>query len=143
MNTCEDERMNTKKYLLGVTAFIIVGFMIAAIWHFILFAQVYDSLKIYTIKPIIPLGFISFILEGFAFVYVFQLFRRGEKPILEGLIFGCVVYGIIMGGVGVLAEGAKHYVTSLSTWLLVEGAFYLITGGIIGAILGLIYGKGD
>ena len=90
---------------------------------------------------LIALGFISFILEGLAFVYVFQLFRRGEKPLLEGLIFGLVVYGIIMGGVGVLAEGAKHYVTSLSTWLLVEGAFYLVTGAVVGSLVGLIYGK--
>ncbi len=133
--------MNMKKYFVGVLAFIFVGFAIAAVWHFVLFGQVYTDLKIYSIEPIIPLGFISFILEGLAFVYIFQLFRRGEKPLLEGLIFGLVVYGIIMGGVGVLAEGAKHYVTSLSTWLLVEGAFYLITGAILGAIVGLIYGK--
>ena len=133
--------MNMKKYFLGVMAFIIVGFAIAAVWHFILFGQVYSNLKIYTIEPIIALGFISFILEGLAFVYVFQLFRRGEKPLLEGLLFGLVVYGIIMGGVGVLAEGAKHYVTSLSTWLLVEGVFYLVTGAILGTIIGMIYGK--
>ena len=133
--------MNLKKYFLGVIAFILVGFAIAAVWHFVLFGQIYSDLKIYTIEPIIVLGFISFILEGLAFIYVFQLFRRGKKPLLEGLLFGLVVYGIIMGGVGVLAEGAKHYVTSLSTWLLVEGAFYLVTGAIIGMVVGLIYGK--
>jgi len=133
--------MNLKKYFVGVLAFIFVGFAIAAIWHFFLFGQVYTDLKIYSIEPIIPLGFISFILEGLAFVYIFQLFRRGKKPLLEGLLFGLVVYGVIMGGVGVLAEGAKHYTTSLSTWLIVEGAFYLITGAIIGSIVGLIYGK--
>jgi hypothetical protein len=133
--------MNMKRYFLGVAAFVVVGFIMAAVWHFVLFGQVYSDLKIYTIEPIIALGFISFVLEGLAFVYVFQLFRRGEKPLLEGLLFGLVVYGIIMGGVGVLAEGAKHYVTSLSTWLLVEGAFYLVTGAILGTIVGLIYGK--
>ena len=133
--------MNIKKYFLAVIAFIIVGFAIAAIWHFVLFGQVYSNLKIYSIEPIIALGFISFILEGLAFVFIFQLFRRGKKPLLEGLVFGLVVYGVIMGGVGVLAEGAKHYTTSLSTWLIVEGAFYLITGAIIGSIVGLIYGK--
>ncbi|GEM_PF-6776621 len=133
--------MNLKKYIQGVTAFILIGFAIAAIWHFILFGQVYNDLKIYTIEPIIPLGFISFILEGFAFVYIFQLYRRGKKPLQEGLLFGVIVYGVIMGGVGVLAEGAKHFVTSLSTWLLVESAFYLITGAVIGTVVGLIYGK--
>ena len=133
--------MNTKKYLLATLAFIIVGFVIAFVWHLVLFKSVYDSLKIYSIEPIIVLGFISFILEGLAFVYVFQFFRRGKEPVQESLIFGLVVYGVIMGGVGVLAEGAKHATTSLLTWLIIESAFYILTGIILGIIVGLIYGK--
>ena len=133
--------MNTKKYLFATLAFIIVGFVIAFVWHLVIFKSVYDSLKIYSIEPIIALGFISFILEGLAFVYIFQFFRRGRKPLQEGLIFGLVVYGVIMGGVGVLAEGAKHATTSLSTWLIVESAFYIITGAVLGIMVGLIYGK--
>ena len=133
--------MNTKKYLFATLAFIIVGFIIAFVWHLVVFKSVYDSLKIYSIEPIIALGFISFILEGLAFVYIFQSFRRGRKPLQEGLIFGLVVYGVIMGGVGVLAEGAKHATTSLSTWLIIESAFYIITGAVLGTMVGLIYGK--
>ncbi len=133
--------METKKYIFSVIAFIVIGFVIAAVWHFLLFAQVYDNLKIYSIQPIIALGFTSFILEGLAFVYVFQLFRRGKGPILEGLVFGLLVYGVIMGGVGVLAEGAKHATTSLPIWLAVEGTFYLIEGAVIGICIGWIYGK--
>ena len=133
--------MNIKKYLSATIAFIIVGFIIAFLWHLVIFKEVYDSLKIYSIEPIIPLGFTSFILEGFAFVYIFQFFRRGKKPILEGLIFGLLAYSVLMGGVGALAEGAKHATTSLSIWLLFETSFYIITGAILGAITGLIYGK--
>ena len=133
--------MNIKKYVLATLAFIIIGFIIAFFWHLVIFKSVYEALKIYSIEPIIILGFISFILEGLAFVYVFQFFRRGKKPVQEGLIFGLVVYGVIMGSLGVLAEGAKHATTSLSTWLIIESAFYIITGAIIGVIVGLIYGK--
>ena len=133
--------MDKKKYIFATLAFIIVGFIIAFVWHLVIFKEIYEALKIYTIEPIIALGFISFILEGLAFVYVFQFFRRGKKPIQEGLIFGLVVYGVIMGGVGVLAEGAKHAITSLSTWLIIESAFYIITGAVLGTIVGLIYGK--
>ena len=130
-----------KKYIFATLAFIIAGFIIAFVWHLVIFKAVYDSLKIYTIEPIIPLGFTSFILEGLAFVYIFQFFRRGKKPIQEGLIFGLLAYGVLMGGVGALAEGAKHATTSLSTWLILETSFYLITGATLGAIVGLIYGK--
>ena len=133
--------MDMKKYAFATAAFVLVGFIIAFVWHLVIFKDIYEALKIYTIEPIIALGFISFILEGLAFVYVFQFFRRGKKPIQEGLIFGLVVYGAIMGSVGVLAEGAKHATTSLSTWLIIESAFYIITGAVLGAIVGLIYGK--
>ena len=130
-----------KKYIFATLAFIIAGFIIAFVWHLVIFKSVYDSLKIYTIEPIIPLGFTSFILEGLAFVYLFQFFRRGKKPLQEGLIFGLLAFGVLMGGVGALAEGAKHATTSLSTWLVLETSFFLITGAILGAIVGLIYGK--
>ena len=133
--------MTMKKYIFATLAFIITGFIMAFLWHLVIFKDTYEALKIYTIEPIIALGFISFILEGLAFVYVFQFFRRGKKPLQEGLIFGLVVYGVIMGGVGVLAEGAKHATTSLSTWLVIESEFYIITGAILGTIVGLIYGK--
>ena len=133
--------ISIKKYILATLAFIIVGFTIAFVWHLVLFKGVYDSLKIYSREPIIVLGFLSFILIGLAFVYIFQFFRRGKSPILEGFVFGLLAYGVLMGGVGVLAEGAKHTVTSLSTWLVLESAFYLVTGMILGMITGMIYGK--
>ena len=133
--------MNMKKYIFATLAFIIVGFIVAFFWHLVIFKSIYDSLKIYTIEPIIPLGFTSFILEGLAFVYIFQFFRRGEKPIREGLIFGLLAFGVLMGGVGSLAEGAKHATTSLSTWLVLETSFFVITGAILGMLIGIIYGK--
>ena len=133
--------MNTKKYLFATLTFIIVGFIIAFVWHLVIFKGTYVSLKIYTIEPIIALGFTSFILEGLAFVYIFQYFRRGKKPIHEGLIFGLLAFGVLMGGVGALAEGAKHATTSLFTWLILETSFFLISGAILGVIVGLIYGK--
>ena len=133
--------MNVKKYIIATIAFIVVGFIIAFVWHLALFKEVYDSLKIYSREPIIALGFISFILEGLAFVYIFQFFRRGKNPILEGLVFGLLAYGVLMGGVGALAEGAKHTTTSLSKWLVLEISFYLITGAILGMLIGIIYGK--
>ena len=133
--------MDNRKYIFATLAFIIVGFIITFVWHLVLFKEVYDSLKIYSIEPIIALGFLSFILEGSAFVYIFQFFRRGKNPILEGLVFGLLAYGVLMGGVGALAEGAKHSTTSLSTWLVLEISFYLITGAVLGMLIGIIYGK--
>ena len=133
--------MDKKKYIFATLAFIIVGFIIAFVWHLVIFKDVYNSLKIYSIEPIITLGFTSFILEGLAFVYIFQFFRRGRKPLQEGLIFGFLAFGVLMGGVGALAEGAKHATTSLSTWLVLETSFFVITGAILGTIVGLIYGK--
>jgi hypothetical protein len=130
-----------KKFILAWTAFVIVGFIITALWHLVLFGSVYESLNIYTRKPIFALGITSFILEGLAFVYIFRFFRTGKSPAKEGALFGILAFGVLMGSVGALAEAAKFSATSLFTYLLVEGFFYLITGTILGTIVGLIYGK--
>jgi uncharacterized membrane protein len=133
--------MELKKFALATLAFVISGFAIAAIWHFVIFAQTYQYLKMYTQEPGIALGFTSFILEGLAFVYIFQHFRRGKEPVREGLVYGLLIYGVLMGGVGVLAEGAKYSSTSLTTWILVEGAFYLVAGAVTGTLVSLIYAR--
>ena len=134
--------VETKKYLLSVIAFIIVGFVIAAVWHLALFGQTYQGLFLITIpSPIFELGFLSIVLEGLAFVYIFEKFRRGKDSLREGLVFGILAYSLLMGSVAVIAHAAKHEVGNMPLWFGLEGAYFIITGAILGIIVSLIYGK--
>jgi hypothetical protein len=44
--------------------------------------------------------------------------------------------GVLMGSIGALAEAGKQNVTSLSTFLTLESAFYVVQYAVIGLILG-------
>ncbi len=48
--------------------------------------------------------------------------------------------GIFLASGTVIAEGAKQQVTSLPTWLLLEGGYYLVQFAVTGLIFGWLYG---
>ena len=129
------------KMIFTAIAYIVVTFIIAAGWHLVLFKALYDELGIFTRKePLIHLGLISMILQGIVLAYVYPLGYRGGSPVLEGLRFGLLM-GIFMGSNAVFAEAGKNEVSSLSTWLALESVYYLLQFGLVGIVIGWIYGK--
>lgn len=133
--------MNGKKYGLAVIAYIVVTFAVAATWHLVLFRDLYEELAIFTRKePLIPLGIISIILQSLVLAYLYPAFYKSGSPVREGLKFGLLI-GILMASIAVFAEAGKQNVSSLATWLVFESAYYLLQFGVLGAIIGLIYGR--
>lgn len=127
--------------ILAALGYIILTFAIAASWHLVLFKPVYDELAIFTRKePIIPLGVLSILLQSIVFAYLYPRCFKGERPAVDGLKFGFVM-GVFLGSYAVLADGAKFNVSSLATWLGLEGVYYLLQFSIVGVVFGLIYGK--
>src|SRR5574337_876978 len=135
--------MSSRKLLLAAIGYIVATFVIAAGWHLVLFKHLYDELGMYTRKdPIIPLGVASMILQSGVMAYLFPLYSTRERPVLDGLTFGLLM-GVFMGSYGVLAEGAKQQVSSLSTWIVLEGVYFLLQFSIVGMVIGWIYGRGE
>lgn len=133
--------MHTKKYWLAVLAYIVCTFLIAAPWHLVLFKQTYDELAIFSRKdPLIPLGLLSMAMQGLILSYLYPLFAKGGLPLKTGLQFGALM-GVLLASIAVFAEAGKHEVTSLSTWLVFESAYYLFQFSVVGAVIGLIYGR--
>lgn len=135
------EIMNKKKFVLATIGYIIVTFVIAAGWHLVLFKVVYDELGIFTRnEPIFALGFLSMIFQGIVLAFIYPRCYKGDRPVIEGLKFGLLM-GIFMGSYAVLAVGAKQRVSSLSTWIILESIYFLLQFGVVGIVIGLIYGK--
>jgi hypothetical protein len=133
--------MDAKKFVLAVIAYIIVTFAVAASWHLMFFKDLYDQLAIFTReKPLIPLGVVSIIMQALVLAYLYPLFYRGGSPVKEGLKFGLLI-GVLMASIAVFAEAGKQNVSSLTTWLVFETAYYLLQFGVLGVIIGSIYGR--
>lgn len=132
--------MNAKRTGLAVLGYIVVTFLIAAPWHLVLFKGLYDELAIYTREqPIIALGMMSMIIQAVIYAVLFPRYYRGGSPTLEGAKFGLLM-GIFLASGTVIAEGAKQQVTSLPTWLILEGGYYLLQFVITGGVFGGLYG---
>lgn len=133
--------MNSKKFLLAVGVYIVVTFAIAAGWHLLLFKDMYAQLAIFTRQePIIPLGIASIAMQAVVLAYLYPLFSRGGSPAKEGLVFGLLI-GVLMASIAVFAEAGKQNVASLPTWLIFESFYYLLQFGLVGILIGMVYGR--
>jgi len=135
--------MKTKTYWLAVLAYVVCTFLIAAPWHLVLFKPVYDELAIFSRRePIIPLGLLSMLIQGLILSYFYPIFSQGKHSVKTGARFGLLI-GILFASIAVIAEAAKHNVTSLPTWLALETVYYLFQFSLVGAVMGIIYAKGE
>jgi len=132
---------NGKTYGLAVLAYFVVTLVVAAIWHFALFADLYTELAIYTREaPIVPLGMSSMLVQGLIMAYAYPKICRRMNPMKEGLVFG-LICGIFIASAAVLGEAGKQNVTSLSTFLILESVFYALLFSLSGLAIALVYGK--
>ena len=134
--------MNLQKFVLAFIAYVLVTFAVAASWHLFFFKELYDQLAIFTRQePLIPLGIASIVMQGLVLSYLYPSFYRGGSPSLQGLKFGLLI-GVLMASIAVFAEAGKQNVSSLSTWLAFESGYYLLQFGVVGLVIGMIYGRG-
>lgn len=133
--------MNAKKFWFAALAYLVLTFVFAAGWHLVVFAPVYESLNVFTRKePLFMLGILSMVIQAFVVAYLYPRFYRGGSPIRAGALFGLLL-GLFMGSNAVLAEAGKNEVGDLTTWILIEGAFYLVWSVAVGIVVALVYGR--
>lgn len=119
-----------------VVTYLVVTFPIAAVWHLALFPDAYAAAALRA-QPIIPLGFLSTVLQAIVVAYAFPRLSSGGPPVREGVRFGLVM-GTFMGSYGVLAEAAKFEVGSVGGWLVYEGMFFALQWLVIGIAVALV-----
>ena len=133
--------MDARKFVLAVVAYVVVTFAVAASWHLVFFKDLYDQLAIFSRKePLIPLGIASIAIQALVLAYLYPALYKGGNPAREGLKFGLLI-GALMASIAVFAEAGKQNVSSLSTWLVFESIYYLLQFGVVGVVIGLIYGR--
>jgi hypothetical protein len=122
-------------------AYLVITFALGFVWHLVVFKDLYRRLAIYSRidDPIVPLGFLSMLIQGAVLAYLYPFVAQGGSPLIEGLRFG-VLTGVFIASSAVIAEAAKQRVTSLGTWFAVEGLYYAIQFTLSGLAIGLIYG---
>lgn len=125
---------------LGVAAYLVPTFPIAYVWHLVVFADAYHALSMYRDDVIVPFGFLSMVIQGLAFSWVYpRAFpERGRAFLLNGLTYGAAV-GVLSWSFTTLAVAAKNVMASVPDYLMLETAFTVLQFLIAGPLIALAY----
>ena len=131
----------SKKFWLGLAAYVIPTFALGYTWHLVLFAQQYQVLQIYRPDIIIPFGLLSMFIQGAILSWLFpKIMSDGTNSswLLQGLKFGLLV-GLFAWSYSTIAVAAKHVMTSVPLFLELETGFTVLHYAIVGPLIALVY----
>jgi hypothetical protein len=130
----------SRRFWLGVAAYILPTFPIAFVWHLVLFEPSYRALQIYRPEPIIAFGLASMIIQSVVFSWIFpRVFAAGRNSVLKnGLLYGLGI-GLLSWSFTTLAVAAKHPMASIPDYLVLETGFTVLQFLIVGPLIALAY----
>lgn len=133
-----------KKFYYSIAAYFIITMAVAYPWHMLLFHEKYMAMGAFTRgEPIMPFGILAVVLQGIVFAYFYPLFYKhvnGGNPLLRGIQFGLFL-GITVWSVMVFATAAKFKIAPVTDFVLLGTVFQIIQFTLVGAVIGLIFGK--
>lgn len=127
-----------KKRILAILAYMLPTFPLGYFWHLTIFADYYKSLNVYREDIIIPFGIVSMLIQGVIWSVVYERLFSGEtilKGALKFTLLACPLAWSFM----VLAVSAKHQMSSVSGFLLIETAFMLVHYAIVSPLIAAVY----
>jgi hypothetical protein len=120
------------RYTLAVLAYLVPTFALGFVWHLVLFDGYYHALAIYRPDLIIPLGFLSMLIQAaiFAWLYGKAFARRPGTVVSRAMVYG-VVGAVLSWSFTTLAVAAKNQMASVADYLLIETAFTFAQWAIV------------
>lgn len=129
----------SRPFLLAVLAYIAPSFVIAFLWHLVVFHHVYQELAIYREDVIVPLGLLTMFIQGPIFAAAYPgVFSPGGSVLGNGWKYGLLA-GLLSWSFTTLAVAAKFPMTSISTFIAIETGFTVAQFAVVGPLIALAY----
>jgi hypothetical protein len=133
----------SKRYTLGILAYLVPTFALGFIWHLILFKEYYESLAIYRSDIIIPLGFVSMLVQSVLFAWIYDRMFAPASSSAGSLIFKYAFLGAVLSwSFTTLAVGAKNIMSSVPRFMLIETSFTIAQWLIVAPLTILAFRSG-
>jgi hypothetical protein len=129
----------TKRFALAVLAYLVPTFALGFVWHLVLFEHYYDALAIYRKDIIIPFGFLSMLIQGLVFTWIYEkAFARLSSMLSRSL--GYAMLGAVLSWTfTTLAVAAKNVMTSVPDYLVIETAFTVVQWIMVAPLTALAF----
>lgn len=142
MTTVPDstQQASNRGFWLGMAAYLVPSFPIAFVWHLVAFESQYQALHIYRADPIIPFGLASMLIQSAIFSWAFPRLFAGSRASIprDGLLYGLGA-GLLSWSFTTLAVAAKHPMTSISDYVVLETAFTVLQFVVVGPLIALAH----
>ncbi len=129
-----------KKRVLAVLAYMLPTFPLGFFWHLTIFADYYKSLNVYREGVIIPFGILSMLIQGIVWSVVYERLFSGES-ILKGALKFALLACPLAWSFMVIAVSAKHQMSSVGGYVLIETAFVLVQYAIVSPLIAAVYAR--
>lgn len=129
-----------KKRFFAVLAYMLPAFPLGFFWHLTIFADYYKSLHVYRDDIVIPFGIVSMLIQGVIWTIVYERLFAGESVVKGALKFAALACPLAWSFM-VLAVSAKHIMSSVSGYLLIETAFVLLHYAIVSPLIAAVYAR--
>lgn len=126
------------KHIVSVAGFILVTFTIQGLSHFIINKDHYASIGFLRLEPIMPLGFLTMIIQGLVLSLAFAAWRGTQVTIRDGVALSAA-FGIFLVSYIMFATPAKYLVPSISSWMMIEGLAGFAQFALFGLVLAVIH----
>ncbi len=123
---------------IGATAYLLVTFPLAIIWHVVLFKPLYDQLGYFGGEPKFALGFLAILIQGFILSYLYSFINMKGNPSSKGLKYAAIM-GSFHWTVHVLAFAAKNAESNTAMFYIFESIYLSLQFGVYGLIIGNVF----
>ena len=125
-----------KRFAFAMAAYVVPTFLLGFVWHLVLFAEYYEGLRIYRPDVIIPFGFGSMLLQGAIFAWAYPRLVQRPEQIASGMRFAAAA-ALLSWSFTTLAVAAKHPMTSVGAFVVIETGYTLLQFLMVGPLLAL------
>jgi hypothetical protein len=130
--------MNSRRIMLSTVAYTVTTFLLAIVWHIVLFEPLYKGFGYFQGEPDFSLGLLTIVIQGFVLSLLFPLVRLSGSALIRGLKFSLIV-GVFFWTSHVLAFVAKQSVPDALSFVIIESVYLALQFGLFGILLGVIY----
>lgn len=128
--------MKYKKIILAILSYIVITFVLAPVWHILLFGEDYQKTGLYVGEPNYAIGFTTIIIQSTILSFGFHyLFLRLKISAFKFVLF----VGVFLWTMQVLAIIAKHKMPNSLWFFAMESFFIILQLSLFAVLLKLIY----
>ena len=127
-----------KKKIFGTLAYTIITFVLAIVWHIVLFEDKYKSFGYFEGEPNLVIGLITIFIQGIVLTYLYNFVSFTGTKFVRSMKYVTII-GLFFWTSHVLAFVAKQNVENEISFILMESFYLILQFGIYGVCLSLIY----